>query len=260
MQTLKIGQLTCECYPAESNAVYYILSPMPLDSHHITSLSRLHGCNIAVIYGMDWDNDLTPWEAPGVEPGDSPFKGHAQQFLSTLMTETLPAIEKELQLTPNPERTLVGISLSGLFALWAWMQGDTFENIGCVSASFWYQGFATWIASRDIPQKSGCARRKGKILEQPMVPPRRNRHHGNRENPAGKGAVRHVPVNSRQPLLLGLPAPRQTFQRPRRNSLTDNVGNMFIYGYKQSSESNFQKFDSLLCFLDYYIRRNSLRV
>lgn len=157
MQTLKIGQLTCECYPAESNAVYYILSPMPLDSHHITSLSRLHGCNIAVIYGMDWDNDLTPWEAPGVEPGDSPFKGHAQQFLSTLMTETLPAIEKELQLTPNPERTLVGISLSGLFALWAWMQGDTFENIGCVSASFWYQGFATWIASRDIPQKSGCA-------------------------------------------------------------------------------------------------------
>lgn len=157
MQTLKIRHLTCECYPENSNAVYYILSPMPLDSHHMEGIARLHGCNIAVIYGMDWDNDMTPWEAPGVEPGDAPFKGDAQKFLSTLVTEVLPAIEKAFPLTSTPERNLVGISLSGLFTLWAWLQGDTFENIGCISASFWYQGFAAWVASLKIPQKQGCA-------------------------------------------------------------------------------------------------------
>ena len=55
----------------------------------------------------------------------------------------------------NIERTLVGVSMSGLFALWQWMLCDTFTNIASLSGSFWYDGFMEWIKSCPIPHKNG---------------------------------------------------------------------------------------------------------
>lgn len=54
----------------------------------------------------------------------------------------------------RPGRTLLGISLSGLFAVWAWMQGDDFDNIASISGSFWYDGFTDWLA-RNAIRKDG---------------------------------------------------------------------------------------------------------
>lgn len=55
------------------------------------------------------------------------------------------------------ERTLAGVSLSGLFTLWQWMSNNLFCNIISLSGSFWYDGFVTWIKSLPVPKKPGRA-------------------------------------------------------------------------------------------------------
>ena len=113
------------------------------------------GVSLAVITGMDWDDDLTPWKAKGVPKGCPDFKGNATSFLSTLVSDVVPAVEHQLDIHPDTERTLTGISLSGLFALWQWMLNDTFRNIISISGSFWYDGFVEWVTSQHIPDDKG---------------------------------------------------------------------------------------------------------
>lgn len=157
MKTFRIDKYTCDYVSASSSKTYYILSPMRLDPSHIEKLAEEFQCNIAVIFGMDWDNELTPWPSEGVEPGDQPFKGEADLFLKNLTGVIIPLIDKATDTEGHVERNLVGISLSGLFALWAWMKTDFFHNIGCISASFWYPGFTEWIIHENSPKGTGCA-------------------------------------------------------------------------------------------------------
>lgn len=157
MQRLKIGRLTCDYASVASRRICYILAPMALDDRQMAALATGYGCNIVVIHGMDWDNDLTPWPAAGVLPQDECFKGKAADFLSLLRGELIPEVEHTLGVSNDVERTLSGISLSGLFALWAWMECDTFANIGSISGSFWYDGFADWLETTRKPPKSGYA-------------------------------------------------------------------------------------------------------
>lgn len=106
--------------------------------------------------GDKWDDILTPWTAPGVPKGCPPFTGKAAEFLDKLKNDILPRAEAAMQLQPT-ERNLVGVSLSGLFTLWTWMQDDTFRSIGCMSGSYWYPGFLDWFNAQPIPAKSGKA-------------------------------------------------------------------------------------------------------
>ena len=145
---------TVNIFRADSDRVAYILMPMPQSHAWLAEQAVKHNVNIATIGGMDWDNDLTPWPAPGEPPGDPDFQGLAPQFLKHLTGALLPVVEAELGVT-DPERTLVGISLSGLFAVWAWMQGDEFLNIASISGSFWYDGFVSWLQRQPCPKKSG---------------------------------------------------------------------------------------------------------
>ena len=45
----------------------------------------------------------------------------------------------------NAERTLLGVSLSGLFALWSAFNTDAFTNIISISGSLWYDGLVEWM-------------------------------------------------------------------------------------------------------------------
>lgn len=137
--------------------ICYVLYPLDCLGEWIGEAARKFGVSIAVITGMDWDDDLTPWPAKGEPPGRPDFKGKASGFLSTFITEVIPAIEQRMDLTDSIERTLAGVSLSGLFALWQWMTKDTFHNIICLSGSFWYDGFVAWIKSQHVPEKTGKA-------------------------------------------------------------------------------------------------------
>lgn len=157
-RTIKIGKLTCSCFAANCTDIAYILTPLPLDTAMLADYSRRFHTSIVSISGIDWDDDLTPWTARGAECGDADFKGNAAIFLHTLCNDVIPHVEAIICPQGSaPTRSLIGISLSGLFAVWAWMQGNVFQNIASISGSFWYDDFPQWLAHLDIPAKSGRA-------------------------------------------------------------------------------------------------------
>ena len=135
--------------------IAYILYPMDIPADRIEAMAAKYATAIVAVTGMDWQNVFSPWPAKGVPSGTPDFKGESPEFLRLLCDSVLPEIEKRLGIAGNAERSLVGVSMSGLFALWQWMLCDTFVNIASLSGSFWYEGFMDWMESRTIPQKKG---------------------------------------------------------------------------------------------------------
>ena len=153
---ITFGNLTCRyCGHPDSRKIAYVLYPIEnLDSWLEKAVDR-YKTSIAVITGMDWDNDMTPWPAPGVPKGSPTFKGLAPQFLDELTGRIIPVIEKNIGIQGTAERTLVGVSLSGLFTLWQWPANDYFNNIAILSGSFWYKDFVPWVLRQSFAAKSG---------------------------------------------------------------------------------------------------------
>ncbi len=146
------SDISTQLFRAPGNRVVYLLSPMSGAEPWLSRFAQHFGVSIAVICGMDWDNDLTPWPAPGQPPGDPAFQGLAPDFLKKLTAEIIPTVDRKLGIdAEKAERTLCGISLSGLFALWARTQTAMFRNIISLSGSFWYSGFAEWMKTAPLP-------------------------------------------------------------------------------------------------------------
>lgn len=157
MQTFRIANLKIMSVGESADRICYVLSPLEGLDEWIEQAAQEFGVSIAVITGMDWDDDLTPWPAPGQPPGCPDFRGRAAGFLKILVTEVLPETERRLNIDAKAERTLTGVSLSGLFTLWQWMVNDTFCNIISLSGSFWYDGFVGWLKAQPLPEKHGRA-------------------------------------------------------------------------------------------------------
>lgn len=142
---------------AGSARVLYLLLPVTVTLPTLQKWSREYKCNIVAISGFDWNNDMTPWSAPSVAVTEPPFMGNAELFLHALTERIIPVAEEAMGLDGKVERTICGISLSGLFALWAWMTDSHFSNVGSISGSFWYDGLLDWVDSHLI-HKTGKAR------------------------------------------------------------------------------------------------------
>ena len=139
---------------AEGNRIVYVLLPTGLKADAakwIEGASGKYGINIVLMSQIDWNDSMTPWEADGVFKKEKPFGGRANRFLKALKDDYCYQIESDLGIR-KAERTLVGISLSGLFAIWAACKSDIFTNIVSISGSLWYDGFATWM---ETAQPSG---------------------------------------------------------------------------------------------------------
>lgn len=155
-QKIDIDRLHCLCSQSSCKSkVAYILYPMDMLADWIEPAAKKYGVTIVVITGMDWKNVFSPWKAPGVPKGSPDFKGESPEFLDLLRESVIPKIESSLGMNEYVERSLVGVSMSGLFALWEWMLCDTFHNIASLSGSFWYEGFVKWMKSQTIPHKTG---------------------------------------------------------------------------------------------------------
>lgn len=155
-KTIDIENLSCLCSTQVSkDKIAYILYPMDMLAGWIEPAARKYGVTIVVLTGMDWQNVFSPWPAPGVPKGDPDFKGESPEFLKLLQKKVIPQVEAELGMSETVERSLIGVSMSGLFAFWQWMICDTFRNIASLSGSFWYEGFMDWMKSLTIPAKSG---------------------------------------------------------------------------------------------------------
>ena len=161
IKNLNIGALKCECVRNDkSDVVTYMIYPavVSFDQGWIERMSTEYGVSIVMVYvpSDDWNNFLTPWPEPGEEKGFPPFAGQASEFLKTIQEKVIPEADEVLGLS-QPQRDLIGVSLSGLFTLWEWMICDTFHNIGSLSGSFWYSGFIDWFKSQTVPPKKGKA-------------------------------------------------------------------------------------------------------
>ena len=110
----------------------------------LKGLSEKHSVSIVVIEEVNWNDDLTPWPAEGVFKKAKPFGGQAAAFLNKLTNEIIPETERSMGIE-NAERTLLGVSLSGLFALWSAFNTDAFTNIISISGSLWYDGLVEWM-------------------------------------------------------------------------------------------------------------------
>ena len=133
----------------DSSSIIYILLPHRLPEEERTALEELSirfETNIVTISEMDWNNDMTPWKAPAVKEGE--FGGRASQFLDRLKGDIFFNLENSLQIR-NPKRYLMGLSLSGLFTIWAGIRKPLFEGVASISGSFWYDGFAEWLLKQE---------------------------------------------------------------------------------------------------------------
>ena len=130
-----------------TNKICYMILPEGIKEDLANGLERLaekYSVSIVVSNDVNWNDDLTPWPAEGVFKKAKPFGGRAAEFLDKLTREIIPETEEHLGIE-NPERTLLGVSLSGLFAVWSAFKTNAFTNIISISGSLWYDGFVDWI-------------------------------------------------------------------------------------------------------------------
>lgn len=131
--------------PHSSERICYVILPEKLkESEHpwLESMADRHEANFVVISGVNWEEDLTPWKAPGLKGGE--FGGKARYFLDMLKADLFFNLEASMRIV-KPKRSIVGVSLSGLFAVWASLSMPLFSAVGSVSGSLWYDGFLEWM-------------------------------------------------------------------------------------------------------------------
>lgn len=115
----------------------------------LDSVRSRFGVIPVLLPAVDWNDDLTPWPADPIFKKAKPFGGEAETYLMQLESEIIPSLEAGMGIRPE-ERWLVGVSLSGLFAVWAAAKTAMFNRVASISGSFWYPGFTTWLKGRAV--------------------------------------------------------------------------------------------------------------
>jgi predicted alpha/beta superfamily hydrolase len=118
----------------------------------LKTLAENHAVTLVLLEQVDWNDDLTPWPAPGVFRKAKPFGGKSRDFLERLISKIIPEVEDSLQIQ-EAKRSLLGVSLSGLFAIWAGFNTEAFNNIISISGSLWYDGFTEWMREQSLSEK-----------------------------------------------------------------------------------------------------------
>lgn len=144
-QTIQIGNRSCHIY-GETNTEYLLLQMT--DEHELQSMDSEVAAIaqstpqflFAAIPVMDWNDELSPWEAPAVW-GKQSFSGNAINTLRFLTERAIPTLKQQFNLPENIKIILGGYSLAGLFALWASTQTDLFYGISAASPSVWFPGW-----------------------------------------------------------------------------------------------------------------------
>ena len=130
-----------------TNRICYMILPQGIKeglTEGLAMLSEKYSVSIVVIDDVDWNDALTPWPAEGVFKKEKPFGGQAALFLDKLIRKIISEAEENLSIE-KAERTILGISLSGLFSVWSAFNTDAFTNIISISGSLWYDGFVEWM-------------------------------------------------------------------------------------------------------------------
>ncbi len=107
--------------------------------------------NLAVIEGLDWEGDLSPWPSPALYKKAPPFTGGADPYLSLFTEKLLPEILRALPENP-PHIILAGYSLAGMFSIYASTRLSAIDGIVSASGSLWYPDFMDYMAEHPVPK------------------------------------------------------------------------------------------------------------
>lgn len=104
-------------------------------------------CRLIIFETTDWNGDFSPWPAQAAF-GDEPFTGKAPETLSWIMGSLIPHLTQENIIPVDCKKYIAGYSLSGLFALWAFLESDAFDGAANCSGSLWLPGWMEYMRSR----------------------------------------------------------------------------------------------------------------
>lgn len=102
-------------------------------------------CVLAAVRIADWEQTLSPWEAPRVFRGADDFGSGADRYIEELTGEILPAVRR--QSGSEGPCFIAGYSFAGLFALYSLYRTDAFSGAVSASGSLWFPGFAEFAMS-----------------------------------------------------------------------------------------------------------------
>ena len=94
---------------------------------------------VAFISIADWNQQLSPWQAPAVF-GKADFGAGARETLQHI-ENLLPELKRRYDLSADAPVLLGGYSLAALFSLWSAYESHSFHAIAAASPSVWFPGW-----------------------------------------------------------------------------------------------------------------------
>ena len=92
----------------------------------------------------DWNNELSPWEAPPAF-GNKSFGSGAKDTLGFIESTLIPIAKERYDFADDVQVILGGYSLAGLFSLWSTYKSNIFSGIAAASPSVWFDGWEEFI-------------------------------------------------------------------------------------------------------------------
>ena len=92
----------------------------------------------------DWNNELSPWEAPSAF-GNKSFGSGAKDTLEFIESKLIPTVKEKYNFSDDVKVILGGYSLAGLFSLWSAYKSNTFSGIAAASPSVWFSGWEEFM-------------------------------------------------------------------------------------------------------------------
>lgn len=109
-------------------------------------------CSLVVVSALDWNRELSPWQAPSPWKNEESFSGGADEYLDLLAGKIIVLAESRAGIKPV-WRAVAGYSLAGLFALYSLFKTDAFTRAVSASGSLWFPGFLDFVKSHDFKGK-----------------------------------------------------------------------------------------------------------
>jgi enterochelin esterase-like enzyme len=126
--TITISDKSCRIY-ASADPVFLLVQPtddheLGLMDHEVETIRQAAGAPfiLAAFRVDDWNQELSPWDAPAVF-GKESFGHGAEDTLAFIENEFLPVLMKNFGIRENVPVILGGYSLAGLFSLWSGSRG-----------------------------------------------------------------------------------------------------------------------------------------
>ena len=143
-----------ECFLYDCGSADVLLI-QPVDEHdlevldsevaEIVRLADGTGFTLAAFRVSDWNDDMSPWEAPAVF-GDHGFAGKAQSTLQYVNDGLI----HELTGGRDVKIYIGGYSLAAFFSLWAVYQTDLFSGAAAASPSVWFPGWIGYAENNTV--------------------------------------------------------------------------------------------------------------